>query len=1063
MSTVKWFDLSSCGAHLQVFPRSQFRDTTISCLAIVDRAKFDAALSTEASEDFTKTFGALGFTSRRFTNAPPNNTLGVEAGHSVLYLFTEKSQFSLRELKTLFPSLNASCVVDVDRESILVMQPVEIAMAAHWKEFADDVLAHEGKGVWVPIQSPFDKSYADSDTVGGFVATNREYVHPVLGGSNLTQSRYFVSTLERNFYRANSLVSYYLDKDKALADGWMSVELQQVDLPYALPFHVTDRECITAVKDIRYVPELMDVGPAFYYRETEDNGKIRIARDYFAALDELRVSMKECAATIEALEANNESDPKEFHAVLGQVYQLVSAFSYHDKSRPYQSNLPYVVDNASPRGFAVAPMADIKEASLLRFQQVFKDVLGLHDEKAVKLGQAMLDLLARARVHEVKRADELAKEELAKIAQKQRDAEQKASDEAATKHKHVDVGEKIGGARKDYGKRAMITDDLMVMNSLELKAYVTKQNIWPPLNYSALREQGVSPDVALALKTLKDELDTIPNTRWYQIKDSEECLKRACDDYVKAVSLARDTLSNVKTLDDMKKAVRTLFVMGSEYEEGQRSVSIYGGTYLQAQWGRDFSHAIADCSYTYEEGSLPRKIARVIERKMNRFNRDYTPWTDEQRWGVLIKPTKVRVDAQVEAERKKKELDRELHCPHLEHIKRDGTDWRQGRDVTGEDLLEHFGFRAIEHGLWTDQKERQQVLNMAYDSFCDLAEALRLPPKELSLGGELALAFGARGTGGKNAALAHFEPTRFVINLTRMHGAGSLAHEWFHAFDWYSAGKTSFACERVNAETGPWGSLMKIMLKRPVEHDELVASNLKDLNQSMKYTSSWFQRFDQEKLDRVFQDAVKKVSATLMETIVARLKNDNFNATANNGFVTFEERYAAKDELMTAIRMAAEPQRAFVKKVRESIDGNLHWLMERLAVNLTLQVAKDVGVALPESFYRGKHEKDSVFVTNAKALDEMRSTPYWQTKRELFARSGAAFVFDKVHVDGRRSDYLVHGAEEDRYASPGFPGNPYPTGDGRRALNLAFDGLFNEFRLQCLRRAEAEVGVTMAM
>ncbi|MBR2748247.1 MAG: hypothetical protein IKD95_07880, partial [Bacteroidales bacterium] len=32
-------------------------------------------------------------------------------------------------------------------------------------------------------------------------------------------------------------------------------------------------------------------------------------------------------------------------------------------------------------------------------------------------------------------------------------------------------------------------------------------------------------------------------------------------------------------------------------------------------------------------------------------------------------------------------------------------------------------------------------------------------------------------------ALAHYEPMKEVINLTRMKGAGSLAHEWFHALD----------------------------------------------------------------------------------------------------------------------------------------------------------------------------------------------------------------------------------------------------------------------------------------
>ena len=49
----------------------------------------------------------------------------------------------------------------------------------------------------------------------------------------------------------------------------------------------------------------------------------------------------------------------------------------------------------------------------------------------------------------------------------------------------------------------------------------------------------------------------------------------------------------------------------------------------------------------------------------------------------------------------------------------------------------------------------------------------------------MATAFGSRGVAG---AKAHFEPTRNVFNLTRMKGAGSLAHEMGHAFEFYENG-----------------------------------------------------------------------------------------------------------------------------------------------------------------------------------------------------------------------------------------------------------------------------------
>ena len=119
---------------------------------------------------------------------------------------------------------------------------------------------------------------------------------------------------------------------------------------------------------------------------------------------------------------------------------------------------------------------------------------------------------------------------------------------------------------------------------------------------------------------------------------------------------------------------------------------------------------------------------------------------------------------------------------------RTGTDRRNGQDVTPEQFSQTFGFRGVEFGNWVSQganaKERQGMLNQAYDALLDLAEIVNVPPRAMSLNGTLGLAFGSRGSGN---ASAHFEPSNLVINLTKTKGAGSLAHEWFHALDNYFA------------------------------------------------------------------------------------------------------------------------------------------------------------------------------------------------------------------------------------------------------------------------------------
>ncbi|MEX2964740.1 LPD1 domain-containing protein, partial [Microbulbifer sp. TYP-18] len=123
----------------------------------------------------------------------------------------------------------------------------------------------------------------------------------------------------------------------------------------------------------------------------------------------------------------------------------------------------------------------------------------------------------------------------------------------------------------------------------------------------------------------------------------------------------------------------------------------------------------------------------------------------------------------------------------LEMAPRVGAEHRVGdEDVEPQAFMDTFGFRGVEFGNWVrqgaDGRERQGLLNQAYDALMDLAAILDVPPLALSLNGGLGLAFGSRG---KGSASAHFEPNTFVINLTKTKGAGTLAHEWFHALDYY--------------------------------------------------------------------------------------------------------------------------------------------------------------------------------------------------------------------------------------------------------------------------------------
>ena len=128
--------------------------------------------------------------------------------------------------------------------------------------------------------------------------------------------------------------------------------------------------------------------------------------------------------------------------------------------------------------------------------------------------------------------------------------------------------------------------------------------------------------------------------------------------------------------------------------------------------------------------------------------------------------------------------------------RREGPRWRQGPS-TPDDFLSTFGFRGVQFGNYMSADDRRGALDNLADALFDLSDILRVEPRALSLDGELAVALGARGRGGKNAPVAHYEPSQRVINITKRAGAGSFAHEWFHALD-YALGRRA-----AGQEAGP--------------------------------------------------------------------------------------------------------------------------------------------------------------------------------------------------------------------------------------------------------------------
>ncbi|MGO1233921.1 MAG: CLCA_X family protein, partial [Marinobacter sp.] len=117
---------------------------------------------------------------------------------------------------------------------------------------------------------------------------------------------------------------------------------------------------------------------------------------------------------------------------------------------------------------------------------------------------------------------------------------------------------------------------------------------------------------------------------------------------------------------------------------------------------------------------------------------------------------------------------------------RRGPDHRAGAPVTFLDVRRRFQFRSVEIGRWVTEPEKQRSAALFYDALCDLMTILGGTESLISLRGTLALQY---GIGGRPGVSAHYTPATRSFALAKNAGPGSIAHEWFHAFDHYIADK----------------------------------------------------------------------------------------------------------------------------------------------------------------------------------------------------------------------------------------------------------------------------------
>ena len=405
-----------------------------------------------------------------------------------------------------------------------------------------------------------------------------------------------------------------------------------------------------------------------------------------------------------------------------------------------------------------------------------------------------------------------------------------------------DFGEKIGGARKDTYARYI--DSMSEAKNLDI-AKVPLSKSWPEPDYQKLIDGGIDSLRIGFVRSLRDSIPRKPSSSYKVAKWSEnvhevrslaesillsevsgEDIKRQIKEAIQPNDGSiTSSMYGRRVIDNLIGRAMLYEAVGHKYSLADMvlksgNYSVYKSQEFktpQSIWtveqsakssafsnfpkiiadGKSESEAIENFKKQYEElmtkeTSKPqvdfgvyysrktgkhfigKKIGRSIVSLVDGFKSS----------SEAVKYKEANYDKLLEALGKAKFLPAERRAFNNPRV---GADMRNGEDVTPEMFGESFGFRGVEFGNWVENELRQANLNAAYDALMDLAGVLDISTKALSLNGELGLAFGARGKGGKHSFNAHYEPGRVVINLTKERGAGSLAHEWWHALDNYFA------------------------------------------------------------------------------------------------------------------------------------------------------------------------------------------------------------------------------------------------------------------------------------
>jgi hypothetical protein len=296
-----------------------------------------------------------------------------------------------------------------------------------------------------------------------------------------------------------------------------------------------------------------------------------------------------------------------------------------------------------------------------------------------------------------------------------------------------DTGNKMFGSKKDIAKlRTIGRENLSYIESQGERAaanLVTKERV---LGEKSKYEPNLTGDPAL---------EQIRHTLLSAIPKRPGASAEARQAYVDFMPKFAETVRSAAGKEELVDKV---------INEFRRSMSFSDRQQLKKHFGAKFYNVISGNS-------------EAIRRAMYRPAQDFA-WAEKK----TVAPRDPNAPAAPQ-----------LHGGELVPYERQGNMPRTTGDP--KQIRDAYNFKGLEYGNYVKDAEAREHLGRFGESMHDIGEVANMNMPDLIKQMNLGIGFGSRG-GGK--ALAHYEPSNKVINITKKSGAdGTLGHEFAHALD----------------------------------------------------------------------------------------------------------------------------------------------------------------------------------------------------------------------------------------------------------------------------------------